>query len=82
MKVALLIAKRLADLGVERPAPALVEILEKEVSPKIEALVASTLSVRLVARAFAATLSGSAAEKGSEGKATASPHQQQTGPFA
>ena len=56
MNTALLITKRLVSLGVEKPSPALVGELEKELTPKVEALVVSTLTPRLAARAFAATL--------------------------
>ena len=61
MKIELLIAKRLADFGLHKPGPGLVRELEKEIMPKVESLVVSTVTPRLAARAFAATLAAHAA---------------------
>ena len=50
------ITQRLAALGVEKPSTRLTDELERLLVPKVGRLIDATLTRRLVARAFAATL--------------------------
>lgn len=56
MKVTDLIVKKLVTVGVERPSARLVDEIEKLITSRVESLVASIVTPRLAARAFAATL--------------------------
>lgn len=58
------ITQRLAALGVEKPSTPLTDELERLLVPKVGRLINATLTRRLVARAFAATLT----EKGGLGE--------------
>ena len=51
-----LIAERLAVLGVARPSTQLIARLDADLEPRLRRLVAKAVTVRAVARAFAATL--------------------------
>jgi len=56
MKITPLLASRLADLGVQRPSPALLDALEVHLSPRIATLITRTITKRVVAQTFASTL--------------------------
>ena len=58
MKLSEIITQRLAVLGVERPSLRLTDELERVLVPKVCRHVNATMTRRLVARAFAATLAG------------------------
>jgi len=58
MKLSEIITQRLAGLGVERPSCRLTDELERLLVPKVVRLINGTMTRRLVARAFAATLAG------------------------
>ena len=56
MKIADFISEKLISLGVEKPSVRLVEQIEGLVSNKVRRLIDSTVTPKLAARAFAATM--------------------------
>ncbi len=67
MKTSTFVIDHLAAMGIQRPAPALVTALEAVLAPRVSALVARTLSKRVVAQAFASTLFDADAQGSPEG---------------
>ena len=78
MKLADSISEKLISLGVEKPSVRLVEQVEGLVSNKVQRLIDLTVTPRLAAKAFAATLTP---QKGVSGDARQrSPEQAAYGP--
>jgi hypothetical protein len=71
MKTSSQIVGHLASMGIQRPSPALLSALEARLAPRIIALIARTLTRRVVAQCFAASLID--AQGSPEGSGEASP---------
>ena len=67
MKLSELITERLLLVGVERPAARLVEEIEKLIIGRVRSAVFGVVTPRLVARAFAATLTPETGVSGTRG---------------